>query len=188
MTEADRLSQILVEGQRSGDRAGDPAGLEGMGEAGPVVVALGGNEDLGLVLEATEGLRVDDPITIALERRPQRAVRLLEAPFGRIGAVRLRREELLLPGGDSVLKLDSQGHSTIIGWPWRQKPSGPRRQGAWCALHTGDRGRPAPDSGLRPPTGAARARDARAFLRPRARPGAAPAAPPPGPPPTASRT
>ena len=77
VAEPDRLGQVLVEAERPGDRAGDPAGLERVGEPGPVVVALGGDEDLGLVLEAPEGLRVDDPVAVALERGADRAVGLL---------------------------------------------------------------------------------------------------------------
>ena len=56
VAEPDRLGQVLVEAERAGDGAGDPAGLERVGEAGAVVVALGGDEDLGLVLEPPEGL------------------------------------------------------------------------------------------------------------------------------------
>ncbi len=76
VAEPDRLGQVLVEAERSGDGASDPAGLQGVGEAGPVVVALGGDEDLCLVLEAAEGLGVDDPVAVALERRAQRTVGL----------------------------------------------------------------------------------------------------------------
>ena len=78
VAEPDRLGQVLVEAERAGDGAGDPAGLERVGEAGPVVVALGGDEDLGLVLEPAKGLGVDDAVAVALKRRPQRAVGLLD--------------------------------------------------------------------------------------------------------------
>ena len=77
VAEADRLGQVLVQPQRARDRARDPAGLERVGEAGAVVVALGGDEDLGLVLQAPEALGVDDPVAVALERRAQAAGRLL---------------------------------------------------------------------------------------------------------------
>ena len=76
VAEPDRLGQVLVQPERAGHRARDPAGLERVGEPGPVVVALGRDEHLGLVLEAPERLRVDDPVAVALERRPHRAVRL----------------------------------------------------------------------------------------------------------------
>ena len=78
VAEPDRLGQVLVEAERAGDRASDPAGLQRVGQPGPVVIALGGDEDLGLVLEPPEGLAVDDPIAIALKRRANRAVGLLD--------------------------------------------------------------------------------------------------------------
>ena len=115
VAEPDRLGQVLVEAERAGHRAGDPAGLERVRQPGPVVVAFGGDEDLGLVLEPAEGLGVDDPVAVALKRRPQRAVGLLDGAPRRIGAGRLRRQELLLPGDDPVLESGSRGHPPIIG-------------------------------------------------------------------------
>ena len=117
VAEPDRLGQVLVEAQRAGDRAGDPAGLQRVGEAGPVVVALGGDEDLGLVLEAAEGLGVDDPVAVALERRAQRAVGLLDPPPRRIGRRRLRGEELALPAPDPVLEWRSRARSILRADP-----------------------------------------------------------------------
>ena len=52
----DRLDQVLVEAQRPRDGPRDLRDLQRVGQAGAVVVALGGDEDLGLVLEAPEGL------------------------------------------------------------------------------------------------------------------------------------
>ena len=112
VAEPDRLGQVLVQAQRAGHRAGDPAGLERVGEPGPVVVALGGDEDLGLVLEPAEGLGVDDPVAVALERRPQRAVGLLDRAPRRVGAGRVLGEELVLPGADAVVE-----------WRWRHRRS-----------------------------------------------------------------
>ena len=86
--EPDRLGQVLVQPQRPGDGAGDPARFEGVGEAGAVVVALRGDEDLGLVLEPPKGLRMDDPVAVALKRRSHRAVLL---GLGAIGGVGGRR-------------------------------------------------------------------------------------------------
>ena len=71
--EADRLRQVLVQPQGARHRARDAAGLERVREAGAVVVALGRDEDLGLVLEAAEALRVDDPVAVALEGGAQAA-------------------------------------------------------------------------------------------------------------------
>ena len=70
VTEADRLDQVLVEPQGAGHGAGDLADLERMGQPRPVVVAARGHEHLGLVLEATKRLGVDDSVAIALKRRP----------------------------------------------------------------------------------------------------------------------
>ena len=84
MAEPDRLDEVLVEADRAGDRAGDPADLERVGQPGAVVVALGGDEDLRLVLQPPERLGVDDAIAVALERRPKRAVRLLDPPPRRV--------------------------------------------------------------------------------------------------------
>jgi hypothetical protein len=56
------------------------------------MVALRGHEDLGLVLEPPERLRVHDPVAIALERRPHRALGLLAQPLGGIGPRGQRRQ------------------------------------------------------------------------------------------------
>ena len=60
------LDEILVEGQRSGERAGDARHLEGVGQPAAVVVAVVAGEDLRLVGEAAEGSGVEDPVPIAL--------------------------------------------------------------------------------------------------------------------------
>ena len=69
VAQADRLGEVLVEFERAGDRARDPAGLKRVRQPGAEVVALGRDEDLRLVLEAAERLAVDDPVAVALERR-----------------------------------------------------------------------------------------------------------------------
>ena len=69
----DRLGEVLVQAQRPRDPARDPGGLERVREPGAEVVALGIDEDLRLVAQAAEGLRVDDPVAVALERGPQPA-------------------------------------------------------------------------------------------------------------------
>ena len=104
VAEPDRLGQVLVQPQRPRHRARDEAGLERVGEPGPVVVALGRDEHLRLVLEAPERLRVDDPVAVALERRPHRAVGLRLAAIRRVGGRRGLPEVLGLPGADPVLE------------------------------------------------------------------------------------
>ena len=56
VSQHDGLGQVLVEPDRPRDRPRDLRDLERMGQPRPVVVALGGEEDLGLVHEAAEGL------------------------------------------------------------------------------------------------------------------------------------
>ena len=68
-----RLGQILVEPQRPGDRAGHLADFERMGQPGAEMLALVMEEHLGLVLQAPEGGRMDDPVAVALEFRARRA-------------------------------------------------------------------------------------------------------------------
>src|SRR5437764_890949 len=100
VAEADRLGEVLVETQRPGHRARDLRDLEGVGQARPVVVALGRHEHLRLVLEPPERLAVHDPVPIALEGSAQRAVLLGAGPSRRVGAGRARVQLRLLQGLD----------------------------------------------------------------------------------------
>src|ERR1700735_2186762 len=84
MAKSDRLDQVLVERQRSGDGARHLRDLERMGQPGAIVVAARGHEHLRLVLQAPECLAVDDPVAVALKRSAQPAHRLL-ALAGRRG-------------------------------------------------------------------------------------------------------
>src|SRR2546421_708435 len=90
------LGQVLVERERPGHGAGDPRRLERVREPGAVMVALGRDEDLRLVLQTPERLGVDDPVAIALERRPQRRVLLRYRPHRRVRTGRERRQPPLL--------------------------------------------------------------------------------------------
>ena len=97
VAEPDRLDQVLVQPQRPGDPARDPGRLERVRQPGAVVVAGGVDEDLRLVHQPPERLRVDDPVAVALERRPQQARLLLaRAPARLVRAHRERREPPLL--------------------------------------------------------------------------------------------
>ena len=61
------------------------------------MVALGSHEDLGLVHEAAKRFRVDDAVSVALERRAQATGRFLEGAAARlVGADGKRREGLFL--------------------------------------------------------------------------------------------
>ena len=62
-----RLGQVLVEPEGAGQRPGDLAHLDGVGQPGAEMVALVIDEDLRLVLEPAEGGGMDDPVPVALE-------------------------------------------------------------------------------------------------------------------------
>ena len=102
----DRLDQVLVEQERPADGAGDLSHLEGMGEAGPVVVGGGSDKDLGLVHQPPKALGVENPIAVALERGSQIALRLwrgsLRAAARRAGG----RQQLLLARFQGLANLD----------------------------------------------------------------------------------
>ena len=74
VTEPDRLDEVLVEPQRPRDSACDPGRLQRVGHPRAVVVACRIDEDLRLALQAPEGLRMQDPIAVALKRRAQAAI------------------------------------------------------------------------------------------------------------------
>ena len=65
--QGDRLGQCLLASQSVGDGPGDLTHLQGVGEAGAEVVPLVVDEDLGFVLQASEGAGVDDPIPVSGE-------------------------------------------------------------------------------------------------------------------------
>ena len=94
--ERDRLGQVLVERQSPGHVAGDPRGLERMREPRAVVITLRRDEHLGLVLQPPEGLGVDDPVAVALERRAVIGVGLGLQALRRVGTRRERGQRLLL--------------------------------------------------------------------------------------------
>src|SRR5258707_532383 len=92
-----RTSHCRLRPRRPRDAARDPRRLERVGEACPEVVAFRVDEDLRLVTEPAERLRVDDAIPVALERRAQPAFLFpLAAPPRLIGANGKGRQPLLL--------------------------------------------------------------------------------------------
>src|SRR5918995_7222045 len=96
VAEPDRLGEVLVQAERARHAARDAAGLERVRKPGAVVVALRRDEDLGLVLQAPERLRVHDPVAVALERRRVVRVGLLLLPHGGVRASRERGQRLVL--------------------------------------------------------------------------------------------
>ena len=91
--EAQRLGQILVEAERAGDGPADLRDFEAVGQADPEMVAVGSDEHLGLVAQAAEGDRVDDPVAVALEdvARATRAGVMFRMEPGRAIAAGARR-------------------------------------------------------------------------------------------------
>src|SRR5690606_5310153 len=81
--QSDALGEILIELQRAGERTGDLRHLDRMCQARAIVVAVGGDKNLRLVLQATEGRRVDDTVAVSLEIRTRRALRLRKEPPAR---------------------------------------------------------------------------------------------------------
>src|SRR5919107_259204 len=96
VAEPDRLREVLVQAECARDAPRDPARLERVREPGAVMVALRRDENLRLVLEPPERLRVDDPVAVALERRPVVGVRLRLVAHGRVRASGERGQRLVL--------------------------------------------------------------------------------------------
>lgn len=70
VAEGDRLDQVLVQAEGSSDRPCDLRDQLDVEDAVGDVVVLDEVEDLGLVDVARVGLRVDDPVGVPEERRP----------------------------------------------------------------------------------------------------------------------
>jgi hypothetical protein len=73
-----RLRQILVEAELASQRTGDLRHFQRMGKPCAVMVAFVEHKDLGLVLEAAEGGRMDHTVAITPERAAGLARRLVE--------------------------------------------------------------------------------------------------------------
>jgi len=78
--QGERLRQILVEPQGSGQRPRDLGHFETVGQARPVMVALVIDEHLGFMLEPAKRRRMDDPVAVALKYGPGRAFPFIPKP------------------------------------------------------------------------------------------------------------
>jgi hypothetical protein len=134
VAQRDRLGEVLVEAQGAADGAGDLGDLEGVGETGAIVVGVRGDEDLGLVGEAAEGLAVDDAIAVALEGGADGA--------GGLGAVAAAAAGA--PRGEGGERLVFELFALFAG----ARHFSPRRSGQECPSHNGRRQAPAQRSGL----------------------------------------
>ncbi len=84
VAQSDCLRQVLVEVQGPGYSASYLGDLEGVGEAGHIMVTLGGNKNLCLMLEAAEGLRMDNAVTVALKGSAYRTGFFIFEPSSRV--------------------------------------------------------------------------------------------------------
>src|SRR3546814_18443806 len=85
--EAERLGQIRVETERAGEGAADLGDFETVGEADAEMIAVGRDEDLGLVTQAAERNGVDDAVVVALDgiARAERAAAVLGMEAAKVG-------------------------------------------------------------------------------------------------------
>src|ERR687886_1387976 len=90
VTQSYGLGQVFVEAEGAGYSPCDLHHLERMGQAGTVVVTVGGDKDLGLVHKAAEGFGVGNTVPVALELvsdavrglEPRAAGATLASPLG----------------------------------------------------------------------------------------------------------
>ena len=80
VAQGDRLGQILIQAQRPRDGTGDLGYLEGMGQAGTVMIPFGRQENLRFVLETAERFRMQDAIPVPLISGPIGAGFLFPVP------------------------------------------------------------------------------------------------------------
>src|SRR6185437_12502737 len=129
MGEADRLGKRLVQSEGARDRAGDLRHLDRVGDSGSIQVALVVDEDLRLVDQPAEGVRVNDSITIALELGPVRRLRLGIPAAARLlvaGGVRRQSVAGLSTAAHAVTR---RKHRAFSAGPARDSPPSrtPRR-------------------------------------------------------------
>ena len=138
--EPDRLREVLVQPQRPRDDTRDRRGLERVGHARAVVVAVGVDEDLRLPLQPPERLRVDDAVAVALELGAH-AARLFRqlAPARVERAHGVRRQALLERSDPRLERHRSQRRGTRCGIAaptnsarTRARPTSSRRSRARC--------------------------------------------------------
>ena len=67
VTESNSFGQILIQRKTDGNRPRNLRNLKGMGEAGPVMVAVRRKENLRLMLEPPKGTAMYDSVSVALK-------------------------------------------------------------------------------------------------------------------------
>ncbi len=112
--QGDRLGQVVVEAQGVGDGARDLRHFQRMGQPGAEVVALVGDEHLGLLLKAAEGGAVDDAVAIPREGGASETDRL-----GVYASTRPRR--ILGIGREAVVLCRPRGQVALPSRPFRYR-------------------------------------------------------------------
>ena len=80
VSEGNRFGQIFVHPKRLRDGPRNLRNLQRMRKPRPIMVAVRCQEDLRLILKPAERLRVNDPVPVPLEHRPDITLRLLPFP------------------------------------------------------------------------------------------------------------
>src|ERR1051325_4719180 len=94
----DCLCEVFVKAKRPGDRAGDLSDLKSVGKPGSKMVFFRVNKYLGLVLQPSKSLRMQNPIPIPLTASPNRVGRLRALAPPRFDSLRRPRlQPLALP-------------------------------------------------------------------------------------------
>src|SRR5271157_4831374 len=109
-----RLHQIDIEIKGGGDGARNLRDFDGVRQAGAEVVGIAAGEDLGFVLQTTEGARVDDAVPVALKRIAVGMRRLREAAPARV--IHANRVAGQHKG------------SVAVAYPQRRAPPAPKRK------------------------------------------------------------
>jgi hypothetical protein len=104
VTKTDGLGQILVESEGSGHTSADLSDLKCVGQTGSIVIAERRDEHLRLVLQAAEGLAVNDPVPVPLKGSPKSTGEFRSLPILGIGTNCLRRKRHLLEISHSFLE------------------------------------------------------------------------------------
>jgi hypothetical protein len=107
------LGQVFVQTQSAGNGARDLRHLERVGEASAVVVSDRREENLCLVFETTEGLRVDYPVAIPLKSRSIRAFLDGDTPaFALVAESGARRKIFVFPPLEHFADCHTGGRAT----------------------------------------------------------------------------
>jgi hypothetical protein len=121
VAQGDGFGQILVQRQGFGHSPGNLGHLQGVGEAGAVMISPGDQKHLSLVLEAAERFRMENPVPVVLKSRADTAFRLGDRSPAGLGT------ELSVGGKDllfSFFQHSSNGHPSSPDSPLRQKREG----------------------------------------------------------------